>query len=137
MQGFRRLCRMLILPVAVLFAMSTMLPSMAVASMVATDSVVETQATAENRAKVNAFLEREDVRAELEAFGVDAKEAQERVAGLSDDEIAQIAGHLHAEPAGEGVLGTIVGVALILFLVFAITDVLGATNVFPFISPVR
>lgn len=137
MERFRRLCRALVLPVAVLFAAATLMPSMAAAGMVDTDAVIEAESAASERAKVEAFLERDDVRKELEAYGVSPEEAKERISGLSDKEIAMIAGHLHDEPAGEGVLGTVVGVALILFLVFAITDLLGATNIFPFISPVR
>ena len=54
--------------------------------------------------------------------------------GYSDEEIRQIAGHMDELPAGEGGLGVVVGAILIIFLVLLITDILGVTDVFPFVK---
>jgi hypothetical protein len=101
------------------------------AAIIGTDRIIEqTQGSARDR--VNAFLAREDVRAQLEALGVSPDEARSRVAALSDREVSKIAGKLDMMPAGEGVLGALIGAALIVFLVLLITDILGFTHVFGF-----
>jgi hypothetical protein len=84
--------------------------------------------------RVLGFLERTDVRAELAAQGVDLGEARLRVAALTDAEAAELAGRIDSLPAGGiGVLG----VALVVFLVLLLTDILGYTKIFPFTKPAR
>ena len=85
------------------------------------------------RGKVDAFLQRQDVRDQMVAFGVDPEEARTRVASLSDREIGQIAGQIDRLPAGQGVIVALIGAALFVFLVLLITDLLGLTHVFPFV----
>jgi hypothetical protein len=53
---------------------------------------------------------------------------------LSNEEIQQIAGRLDELPAGEGGVEVILGAILIIFLVLLITDLLGLTDVFPFVN---
>jgi len=53
---------------------------------------------------------------------------------LSDEEIQQIAGRLDELPAGEGGVGVVVGAILIIFLVLLITDLMGLTDVYPFVN---
>ena len=53
---------------------------------------------------------------------------------MTDAEIAQINQRLSSLPAGSS---SVVGAILIVFIVFVITDVLGATDIFPFIRPIR
>ena len=40
-------------------------------------------------------------------------------------------------PAGQGAIGVIIGAALIIFLVLLITDIVGITDVFPFVKKHR
>ena len=87
-----------------------------------------------DRARIVAALEREDVRAQLAAHGVNPAQAQARVAALTDAEAAQLAGAIDAHPAG-GV--DVLGVALVVFLVLLLTDILGYTKIFPFTKPAR
>ena len=82
------------------------------------------------------MLERQDVQAQLIELGVDPNDAKDRVAGMTDAQVAELNDRLTDLPAGEGV-GTVLGILLIIFLVFVITDVIGATNIFPFIHPVN
>jgi Family of unknown function (DUF6627) len=70
----------------------------------------------------------------LTRLGVDPKEAASRVASLSNEEIQQIAGRLDELPAGEGGIGFVVAAILIIFLVLLITDLVGVTDVFPFVK---
>lgn len=100
------------------------------AALVGTDRIIE-QTEGSARERVTAFLAREDVVAQLEALGISPEEAQSRVAALSDQEISEIAGKLDTLPAG-GVIGAIIGAALIVFIVLLITDLLGFTSVFGF-----
>ena len=75
-------------------------------------------------------LDRQDVRNQLEALGVDPRAAQQRVAALSDEDIRALDGRLGQLPAG----GDILGVALVVFLVLLLTDILGYTHIFPFVK---
>src|SRR5213079_1766024 len=104
------------------------LPPPSHAAIVATDAAL----AAAQRDRVATLLGRADVRAQLEAHGVRPADVQARVAALTDEEVAQLAGQLDRLPAGgEGIIGALV------FLVLLITDLLGLTKVFPFTRPVR
>ena len=110
-----------------MLAMSLPLQS-AYAGMVETDQSVSHELAGQDRAKINAFIDREDVLAQLQSQGVTAGEAKARVYALTDDEAHKIAGKLDQLPAG----GDVLEVLLIVFLVLLITDILGFTKVFPF-----
>ena len=100
------------------------------AALLATDAAV---AGAE-RERISSLLERADVRAQLQAYGVDPAQVKARVAALTDAEAAQVAAQIDQLPAGgESVLG----VLLVVFIVLLITDILGFTKIFPFTKPVR
>jgi cytochrome c1 len=103
------------------------------AALVTTGQAIEAGAAEGERDRVAAFLAREDVRAQMVALGVDPVEAVNRVAGLSDAEVRQIAGNLDQLPAGQSAVGAVIGAALLIFLILLITDLLGLTNVFPFV----
>jgi len=106
---------------------------MAHAKMVTTDQVIGQSNASDERTQILNFLMREDVQQHMTRLGVDPEEAENRVASLSDEEIQQIAGRLDELPAGEGI-GVIVGAILIIFLVLLITDLVGVTDVFPFVK---
>jgi hypothetical protein len=99
------------------------------AGMVGTDAVV----TSPERERITSFLERDDVRRQLAAQGVNPSDAKARVAALTDEEAAQIAAQMDDMPAG----GSVLGVILIVFLVLLLTDIMGFTKVFPFTRTVR
>jgi len=68
---------------------------------------------------------------QLEANGVNQADAALRVSSLSDSQIQQVNQRVDEMPAGAGV----VGIIALGFLVLAITDLIGITDVFPFIRP--
>jgi hypothetical protein len=103
------------------------------AALITTEQTVEAGAAQGDRQRVSVFLARDDVRAQMVALGVDPTEAAERVAGLSDAEVRQIAGQLDRLPAGQSAVGAVIGAALLIFLILLITDLLGLTDVFPFV----
>ena len=103
------------------------------AALITTEQAVQASAAQGDRDRVSAFLARDDVRAQMVALGVDPIEAADRVASLSDAEVRQIAGHLDQLPAGQSAVGAVIGAALLIFLILLITDLLGLTDVFPFV----
>lgn len=84
------------------------------------------------RERVKALLARDDVRAEMIALGVSQREAEARVAAMTDTELASLAGRLDQLPAGEGI-GTVLIIVFVLFGVAVMLDALGMMNVFPFV----
>lgn len=115
-----------------MLSMSVWMPS-AQAGMVSSEQVVASQAAQQNRERVRALFERQDVREQLQARGVDADAARARVDALTDEEVASINGQLDSLPAG----GDIVGAVVFVFIVLLITDILGLTKVFPFTHSIR
>lgn len=95
------------------------------AAMVATESVIasatEAQAKQSERDRVRAFLQREEVRAQIRAYDLDPEETIARVDSLTDREIALITGKLDRLPAGasgEGLAAVFAAVIVATILVF-------------------
>ncbi|MCG8692999.1 MAG: PA2779 family protein [Minwuiales bacterium] len=138
MNRFRKLCRAVTMPLVVGLLLAWTPLGAVQAGLVGTDRVLEQSTAAADRARVLDFMARDDVRQQFESLGVDPAEATARVQALSDDELRQIAGRLDALPAGEGsTIGIIVGAAVVIFLVLLLTDLLGLTNVYPFVRSAR
>src|SRR4051812_40130944 len=68
------------------------------AGMIGTEQVV--QSTQAERGNVAAFMSRSEVASQLQAFGIDPKTAQDRVASLSDEEVRALSGKIDSLPAG-------------------------------------
>jgi hypothetical protein len=115
--------------IAVLLAITLVVPLPARAAMLSTES-----ALGPDRERIAQILDRTDVQAQLQAFGVSAAEVKARVAALTDEEAAELAARIGELPAG-GV--NVLGVVLIVFLVLLLTDILGYTKVFPFTRPAK
>ena len=96
--------------------------------------MLPTDAGNAERSRILTVLERDDVRARLEAHGVTAAQVKARVAAMTDDELAQLAGQIDSLPAGGA---DVLGVILVVFLVLLITDILGFTKIFPFTKSVK
>jgi len=104
------------------------------AKMISTETVIEAGKAHEARMYVNSVLAREDVMASLLSQGIDMTEAKARVDNLTDSEIVSLADQIETAPAGGGAIGIIVGAAVVVFIVLVVTDVLGYTDIFPFIK---
>jgi hypothetical protein len=133
MQGLRQLRRGVALVLAVVMFVISMPLGVAQAALVSTEELLAAGNGAADRARVLAFLERAEVREQIAALGVDPTEAAARVAALSDAQVREIAGELEQLPAGQSAVGAVVGAIVIIFLVLLVTDLLGLTNVFPFV----
>jgi len=105
----------------------------AYAAMVGTTTALQQAQHSYERTELLEMLDREGVQSQLQSMGVDAEAAKQRVAAMTDDEILQLNARLAEMPAG----GDGLGIILLLFVIFIITDMLGATDIFPFVHPVR
>lgn len=128
-----QLFRHLALAMAIVIGVASLPVGTVQASMISTGQAVASSAPAPDRERVVAFLTRADVVRQMVTFGVDPAEASARVAALSDVELSQIASELDRLPAGQSAIGAVIGAAVLIFLVLLITDLLGLTDVFPFV----
>lgn len=128
----KNLQRPLAFILSLLLALMPVIPAQAAmrgnAELLASDTPLQT------RDSLQQLLERDDAQRQLQQLGVSPEWARERVQQLSDSELARINQGLTAQDAGgESVLG----VLLAIFIIFIITDAIGATDIFPFVHPVR
>ena len=116
---------------AILIATTTTVtfPLPAEAALIPTDQSIS---QLDSRRTVDAFLNRADVGAKLEVYGVSPAEVKARAAAMTDDEAAMVARHIDTLPAG-GFLEVILAV----FLILLITDILGYTKIFPFTRSIK
>jgi hypothetical protein len=112
---------------------SLALPQPGYAGMLATGTAI----AASDRDRITNVVNRAEFRAQLEAYGVNVKDVNARLAALTDEEIAQLARQVDSLPAGGDAAGAILGLAILVFVILVITDLLGVTHVFPFIKPIR
>jgi Mg2+ and Co2+ transporter CorA len=103
------------------------------AAMVGTAQVLAAEQGRLDRNQLASMLERQDLQRQLSTMGVDVQHARDRVASLTDAEVAQINQRLAELPAG----GDVLGVLLLILIIFIITDALGATDIFPFVRPIN
>jgi hypothetical protein len=134
MDRLRQLRRGVALVVALAVLVTSLPLGTVQAALVSTEQLLAAGDGAAERARVMAFIERADVRGQMVALGVDPDEAAARVQALSDAQVREIAGQLDRLPAGQSAIGIIVGAILLIFLVLLLTDLLGLTNVFPFVN---
>ena len=103
------------------------------AELVATDEADTARPVhAGARERIATLLDRDEVRAGLERYGVSAADARARVDALSDDEIEHVAARMDALPAGAGAVETLLVIGFLAFIILLVTDILGFTKVFSF-----
>ncbi|SDH55747.1 hypothetical protein SAMN05216603_11098 [Pseudomonas benzenivorans] len=122
---FRRLAAVL----AVFHVLMVVQVPLANAAMIGTVEVLAEQQQQVDRQQLLSMLDDQGVQDKLQAMGVDRSQVEARINSLTNTELAQFNQQLQDAPAG-GILGVIV-----LFLViFIITDMLCATDIFSFIK---
>lgn len=107
------------------------------AALVPTEAAIDMRSAEEAREMIHRLLARDEVQSQLKLHGIDPAEARARADSLSDAEAIEVANHIDQLPAGGSAAEIIVGAILIVFLVLLITDLLGLTNVFPFVKKHR
>jgi hypothetical protein len=133
-----RKSRKIIRPVSFFLVITMMWVSLpygyASAAIIGTERVFETSQGQQARTNIHNFLARKDVQQILEKQGIDAREAKQRVDSLTDAEAVRLAEQIENLPAGKSALGAALFIAVVVFLVFLITDIAGLTDVFSFIK---
>lgn len=123
---FRRLAALL----AVFHVLMIAQVPLANAAMIGTGEVLTEQQQQVDRQQLLSILDDQQVKEKLLAMGVERDQVENRINNLTSAELSQFNQQLSEAPAGAGVVGIIV-----LFLViFIITDMLCATDLFSFVK---
>ena len=101
---FKSLSRFLSAALVVSMLGATM-PAPVSARMIGSEETLSAAQVDADRATINAWLARAEVRDELVAMGVSPAEVEARVAALGDDEIRDLAGKVGTAPAGARIVG--------------------------------
>ena len=100
------------------------------AVMITGTDLVRQQQDQQARDRIIQMLDRQEVKAALVERGVDPAMAAQRVASMTPQEVQILNQKIDELPAG----GDILGVAVFVFLVLLFTDIMGWTDVFPFVK---
>jgi hypothetical protein len=101
------------------------------AGVYSSEQVLATQQHKYNKEQVMAFVDSYAVQQKLTALGVNHADAKMRIASMTQEELASLNTQMNEMPAG-GIVGTIVTV----LVVVAVLDLMGITDVYPFIRPI-
>lgn len=104
----------------------------AMADIVSSEQVLASQQFNYNKQQVMSFVNDAAVQNKLVALGVTPAVAQQRIANMTNDELIALNTQLNDMPAG-GIVDTVVTV----LVVVAVLDLMGLTDVYPFINPIR
>ncbi len=104
----------------------------AMADVVSSEQVLASQQFNYNKQQVMSFVNDAAVQNKLVALGVTPVVAQQRIANMTNDELIALNTQLNDMPAG-GIVDTVVTV----LVVVAVLDLMGLTDVYPFINPIR
>jgi hypothetical protein len=112
------------------FAPFAMFAPASQAAMIETDQIISSTQAQSERAHLIESLSRADLADQLRSAGVDPVQLQDRIDNLTDEEVAMLNEQLDELPAGGGILG----LAVFVFVVLLITDIMGYTDIFPFVE---
>ena len=133
MNRIRRYTKPFSLVLAIMLAFATTFSVSAQAGMVGTGELIQQQQVDVDRQHLLNMLEEQEVKDKLAQLGVSEDQVAERIQNLTPAELAEFEQQLAEAPTGEGVVGVIV----LFLLVFIITDMLCATDLFSFVKCVR
>ncbi|MFT6898509.1 MAG: Mg2+ and Co2+ transporter CorA [Paraglaciecola sp.] len=104
----------------------------ACAAVYSSGDVLQTQQMDYKKQQILSMVDSADVQQQLVALGVNSADAKARIGHMTDNELTALNQQMNDMPAG-GIVGTIVTV----LVVIAVLDVLGITDVYPFIRPIN
>ena len=109
----------------------------ALAALIPTEVAIESADAAKARENIKNFLSRQDAQSYLISKGISPDEAKARIDSLTDAEALTVSQHVENMPSGGNAIGIIVGAILLVFIILLITDLVGLTDVFPFVKKHR
>jgi len=101
------------------------------AGIVTTAEIVDNQAVKMDKQQIYDLLARDDVRTQLIAMGVNPADAVKRIDSMTDQEVQLFAQNMQELPAGGD---SVLGILVFVFLVLLFTDIMGWTDIFPFVK---
>jgi len=134
MNQHRSFSRAICLFLALTMLMTSGITAPVHAAMIGTDPAAAAIRAETVRERLHQMLLKKELQAALIAQGIDPAEAGSRVDTLSDSEAIRLADTLDQLPAGGGAVGALITAGLIVFLVLLFTDIMGFTDVFPFVK---
>lgn len=114
------LCPMLVLGV-----------SQASAAVFSSEQVIANQQFNFNKQQVLSYVDSAEVQNKLIELGVSPADAKQRIANMTAEELSALNSQMNEMPAGG-----IVGVVVTVLVVVVVTDLMGLTDVYPFINPI-
>lgn len=100
------------------------------AAMVDTQSLLMESQLAYDRQQLVDLVNTDAIKLKLEKYGVSPEAAAERINSMTHEELVTFNDAISDAPAG----GDVLGVILVVFVVFVITDMLCATDLFTFVK---
>jgi Family of unknown function (DUF6627) len=100
------------------------------AAMIDTQQLVDNQQAQQQRDQLQLSVKRAELHSQLQTAGISEQQLQQRIASLNDAEVAHLNAQFEQLPAGSGLIAT----ATFIFLVLLATDILGYTEIFPFVK---
>lgn len=99
----------------------------AMASTVSTEQLLADTRVSAQQQELRSFIDRDVVRSQLVARGVDVEDAKQRIDAMSPSELSMLHERIDQLPAGEGALETVV----FILVIFLLLDIAGVTDIFP------
>ncbi|MDH3900358.1 MAG: PA2779 family protein [Gammaproteobacteria bacterium] len=122
---YQLFARRLLVGVLSLSLMGTgILPAVSVAGIIGTQSMIEMEQAGTDRARVESFIDQENVRDQMISMGVDPAEVRERLAALTDEELRILNSNIDNLPAGGSGLLVVIGIVFVVLLILEVTGVI-------------
>jgi len=117
--------RRLLVGVLSLSLMGTgILPAVSYAGIIGTQTMIEMEQAGTDRARVESFIEQENVRDQMISLGVDPAEVKERLAALTDAELSMLNKNIESLPAGGDSVLVVIGIVFLVLLILELTGVI-------------
>ncbi|WAJ69163.1 PA2779 family protein [Catenovulum adriaticum] len=101
------------------------------AGLYESNQVIQSQEYSFNKNQILSYVDSEQVQNKLTELGISVADAKNRIANMTHEELASLNQQLNEDAVAGGIVGTIITV----LVVVAVLDVMGITDVYPFIRP--
>lgn len=119
------------LKISILCPMLVLGMSQASAAVFSSEQVIANQQFNFNKQQVLSYVDSAEVQNKLIELGVSPADAKQRIANMTAEELSALNSQMNEMPAGG-----IVGVVVTVLVVVVVTDLMGLTDVYPFINPI-
>jgi len=105
--------------------------SQASAAVFTSEQVIANQQFNFNKQQILSYVDSAEVQNKLIELGVSPADAKQRIANMTAEELNALNSQMNEMPAGG-----IVGIVVTVLVVVVVTDLMGLTDVYPFIRPI-